>query len=128
MIVRWTTTILFCVAAAVVGCDRAKNPADVHKNVSEAAQKANDKIADAKKDAAVAADKARREVSDKVDDAAQKVADANREVAMARISGERDVAKQRCEELGGQDQKACKDAADHEFDLAKQQVDSTFPN
>jgi hypothetical protein len=128
MVVRWTTTILFCVVAAAAGCDRAKNPTDVHKNVSEAAEKANEKIADARKDAAVAAAEGRREVSDKVDDASQKVADANRDVAMARVEGERNVAKQRCESLSGDEQKSCKDAADREYELAKQRVDATFRN
>ncbi len=124
--VRWTTTILFCLVAAVVGCNRAKNPADVHKDVSEAAQKANDKITDARKDAADTAADARRDVREQTDAASQKVADANRDVAMARIEGERDVAKQRCESLSGQDQASCKDAADREYELAKQRVDNTF--
>jgi len=128
MLARWTTTILFCVVVAAVGCDRAKSPNDVRKDVSEATQKANEKIADAKRDAAVADAKARREVADKADDAGQKVADANRDVAMARITGDRDIEKQRCEQLAGPDQQACKDAADHEYDLAKQRVDATFPN
>jgi hypothetical protein len=128
MIARWLATALFCVIAASVGCDRAKNPAEVRKDVSEAQQDANKQIADARSKAVEEAAEARRDVGNQVEDSSEKVADANREVAMARIDGEHEIATQRCEALEGDAQHSCKAAADADYDLAKRRVDNTFKN
>jgi hypothetical protein len=114
---RWLSTALFCVIAGSIGCHRAENPAEVRHDVSEAQQDANKQMADARRDA-----------GSEMNDAADKVADANREVAMARIDGQLKVAKERCEALSGDEQKACKDAADAEYADAKRRIDNTFKN
>ena len=126
MMTRWLAPALFCVIAASVGCDRAKEPAEVRKNVSEARQEANKQVTEARQAAAEQAAKAQRDVGSARQDAAEKVTDANREVAMARIEGEHKVAGERCQALSGEAQASCKANADAAYESAKRGVDNTF--
>jgi hypothetical protein len=119
---------VLCVFSVAAGCNRAENSSEVRRDVTEARQEANEQVADARKAAADTTADAKREVVDELQNAKGKVTDANREVAMARIDGELKVAKERCEALSGDVQKACKDKVEADYDLAKRQVDSTFMN
>lgn len=123
-----TALILAMAGSFGAACNRAENPAEVRKDVSEARQEANQQIADARRAAAEQATEARKDVGETMNDASDKVADANKDVAMARIEGERDVSLQRCEAMSGDAQKSCKDEANATYDLAKQRVDNTFRN
>lgn len=122
-----------CVLAVAMGCNRAKDPAEVRSDVSAARQEANEKVTDARVEAAEKTAEAHREVVEEAkdvaaaqDDATEEVMDANREVAMARIEGEYEVASKRCEALSGDAQSACKAEADAHFERAKSRVESRF--
>ncbi len=104
---------------AITGCNSAKSPDEVAKEVSSAEQKSSAELAksedQAAKDLGGAADK----VDDKLiafnNDAAR---DAYN-VAVAKADGDRKVALANCDAVSGDAQKACKHQADADFEAAK---------
>ena len=109
---------LFAVAM-VSACNNAKSPDAVANDVAAAQAKRASEVADAKQDAAKDANKAEAKVDDKTNDLNNANAKGAYDVAMAQADGGHKVATQRCDELSGDAQKACKDQADAKYDLAK---------
>jgi hypothetical protein len=103
----------------VAGCDSAKNPDTVAKDVATAEQKAATEVAkseqNAEKDLAKAADK----VDDKVVDFNNAAAKDAYNLAVAKADGDRKVALANCLSLGGDAQKSCKDQAEADFGAAR---------
>ena len=106
---------VFCIA----GCNNAKSPETVQKDVAVAEQKASNEVAknenDASKDIGKAADK----VDDKLTDLNNTVANDAYSVAVAKADGDRKVTMAKCEALSGDAQKTCKDQADADYAAAK---------
>ncbi|HEV7358762.1 MAG TPA: hypothetical protein VGN99_12280, partial [Steroidobacteraceae bacterium] len=106
-------------ATIMVGCDNAKSPDAVSKDVASAQEKRASEVADAKQDAAKDENKAAAKVDDKANDLNNASAKGAYDVAMAQADGDHKVAIQKCDALSGDAQKACKDQADAKYDLAK---------
>lgn len=103
----------------MAGCNNAKSPDAVSKDVATAQEKRSAEVADAKQDAAKDENKAAAKVDDKTNDLNNVNAKGAYDVAMAQADGDHKVAIQKCEAVGGDAQKACKDQADAKYDLAK---------
>ena len=111
---------LVAVAMTIMaGCNNAKSPDSVSKDVAAAQQKRASEVADARKDAAKDENKAAAKVDDKSNDLNNANAKGSYDVAMAQADGDHKVALQKCDGLSGDSQKACKDQADAKYDLAK---------
>jgi hypothetical protein len=105
--------------AAASGCNNAKSPDAVAKDVAEAQAKRASEVANAQHDAAKDSDKAEGKVDDKTVDLNNVNAKGAYDVAMAQADGDHQVALQKCDALSGDSQKACKDQADAKYDLSK---------
>ena len=105
--------------AALGGCNNAKSPDTVSKDVADAQAKRASEVANARQDAAKDETKAEAKVDDKTADLNNTNAKGAYDVAMAQADGDHKVALQRCDGLAGDTQKACKDQADAKYDLAK---------
>jgi hypothetical protein len=91
----------------VSACDKAKSPDTAANDIAAAHQSAAKEVADARRD----------QQKDMSSDAY--------DVAVARADGEHKVAIQKCEVLGGHDQKVCKDQADADYEAAKANAKAT---
>ncbi len=116
------TLPISAIALAVLfaaGCNNAKTPDVVEKDVAVAEQKAATEVAanqnDASKDIGKAADK----VDDKLADLNNTVVNDAYSVAVAKADGDRKVTLAKCEALSGDAQKSCRDQADADFAAAK---------
>ena len=110
------------VMLALTGCNQAKSPDKVAKDVADAtasAEKKDDRAAqkDDKADAA-----AQNDIANGLDKAATKEADAAANDAVTQAEGENKIARAKCEALAGDAQKSCKDQADAELDQVKQRA------
>src|ERR1700743_3536134 len=105
--------------AALGGCNNAKSPDTVAKDVAHDQAKRAAEGANARQDAAKDENKAEAKVDDKTADLNNVDAKGAYDVAMAQADGDHKVAQQRCDALGGDAQKACKDQADAKYELAK---------
>jgi hypothetical protein len=110
------------VAMAVLvaaGCDSAKSPETVSKDVAKAEQKAATELANSEK----AAEKDLNKAADKVDDKLvafnNSAAKDAYDLAVAKADGDRKVALANCLALAGAAQKSCKDQADADYAAAK---------
>src|SRR6201995_5614677 len=103
----------------LAGCNNAKSPDTVAKDVADAQAKRAAEVANARQDAAKDENKAEAKVDDKTADLNNTNAKGAYDVAMAQADGDHKVALQRCDGLAGDAQKACKDQADAKYDLAK---------
>ncbi len=106
---------LFCVA----GCNNAKSPDTVAKDVAAAEQKASNEVADSQKDASKDIGKAADKVDDKLADLNNTVASNAYDVAVAKADGDKKIALAKCDALGGDAQKSCKQQADADYAAAK---------
>jgi hypothetical protein len=101
------------------GCDSAKSPETVSKDVAAAQQKAATELANSEK----AAEKDLNKAADKVDDKLTAFNNAAAQDAynlvVAKADGDRKVALANCLALGGDAQKACKDQAEADYTAAK---------
>jgi hypothetical protein len=105
--------------ATLGGCNNAKSPDTVSKDLADAQAKRASEVASARQDAAKDESKAEAKVDDKTADLNNTNAKGAYDVAMAQADGDHKVALQRCDGLAGDAQKACKDQADAKYDLAK---------
>jgi hypothetical protein len=114
---RGSLLVTAAVAAllALSGCNKAESPdkvaSDVAKKDVSAEQSAE------KTDASVTND-----LSKDVDKANQKEVRAAADDAVTQAEGENKIALAKCEALGGDAQKACKDQANAELDMVKQRA------
>jgi hypothetical protein len=111
-----TIAVAILVAA---GCDSAKSPDTVAKDVAAAEQKAATEVANSEK----AAEKDLNKAAGKVDDTLiafnNKAAKDAYDLAIAKADGDRKVALANCLSLGGDAQKSCKDQAEADYGAAK---------
>ncbi len=105
----------FCAA----GCNNAKSPESVAKDVAAAQQKASTEVAETQKDASQDIGKAADKVDDKLADLNNTVASNAYDIALTKAEGERKIALAKCDALGGDAQKSCKDQADADFAAVK---------
>jgi hypothetical protein len=116
-------TLLFSAIAAALllaaGCDSAKSPDTVAKDVAAAEKKASTEVANSEK----AAENDLNKAADKVDDTLIAFNNAAAKdaynLAVAKADGDRKVALANCLSLGGDAQKACKDQAEADYGAAK---------
>jgi len=94
--------LLLAVTAAALsaGCNHAKSPGTVAKDVNSAAQRADERAGKAE------------------EQAQHEVAVQEQKLAKADAEGARDVALAKCEALQGDQQQACKDEAKASYDEA----------
>src|SRR6201996_8041733 len=118
---RKLTLVMVAILAGATlgGCNNAKSPDAVAKDVADAQAKRASEVANARQDAAKDETKAEAKVDDKTGDLNNANATGAYDVAMAQADGEHKFPLQRCDGLAGDAQKACKDQADAKYDLAK---------
>jgi len=108
-------------AAAVIligGCNNAKSPDTVAKDVAAAEQKASAEVANSEKEASKDIGKAADKVDDKLVDLNNAAAKDAYNLAVAKADGSRKVALANCLSVAGDAQKACKDQADADYNAA----------
>jgi hypothetical protein len=104
------------------GCNNAKSPSTVAKDVNSAEQSAAEKTAKAEDKAGEKAAEARSDVRGEERDAQHVAAVQEENVATAQAEGEKKVALAKCEALSGDRQSACKDQANATYDQAVAQA------
>jgi hypothetical protein len=102
----------------VSGCNNAKSPDAVAKDVAAAEQKASTEVANSEKDASKDIGKAADKVDDKLVDLNNAAAKDAYNLAVAKADGTRKVALANCSAASGDAQKACKDQADADYNAA----------
>jgi hypothetical protein len=117
---RMVLTSAMAIAVLIIaGCDSAKSPDTVTKDVAAAQQKAAAEVANSEK----AAEKDLSKAADKVDDTLVNFNNAAARdaynLAVAKADGDRKVALANCLALGGDAQKTCKDQAEADYGAAK---------
>ena len=117
---RMALTSAMAIAVLIIaGCDSAKSPDTVAKDVAAAEQKAASEVAKSEK----AAEKDLNKAADKVDDTLVNFNNAAARdaynLAVAKADGDRKVALANCLALGGEAQKTCKDQAEADYGAAK---------
>jgi hypothetical protein len=100
------------------GCNNAKSPETVAKDVAAAEQKASAEVANSEKDASKDIGKAADKVDDKLVDLNNAAAKDASNLAIAKADGNRKVALANCLSASGDAQKACKDQADADYNAA----------
>ena len=111
--------ILGLVMAASSGCNQAKPPEQVAKDVAAAEEKAAAKVADARQDAEKNSADAAAEAAQNAKDLKVVNAQGAYDLALAKADGDHKVESQKCLSSAGDLQKACKDKADATYALAK---------
>jgi hypothetical protein len=115
------TLITSAVAATFLligGCNNAKSPDTVAKDVAAAEQKASAEVTNSEKDASKDIGKAADKVDDKLVDLNNTAAKDAYNLAVAKADGNRKVALANCQAASGDAQKACKDQADADYNAA----------
>jgi hypothetical protein len=117
---RTVSIVAMVLAVAFVGgCNKPKSPESVAKDVSSAEQKASTEVANSEKDATKDVAKGADKVGDKLADLNNTAAKDAYNVAMARADGDRKISLAKCNALGGDAQKNCKDQADADYKVAQ---------
>src|ERR1700744_6205933 len=88
-------------ALALAGCNQAKSPDDVAKDVSKAEQKAGAEVAKSEDNAQSTLDKSAGKVDDQLVSFTNDAAKQAYEVAVAKADGARKVASANCESQSG---------------------------
>jgi hypothetical protein len=110
--------IVFSLALAA-GCDRAKSPDAVAKDVANAEQKASNEVAKSQDDASKDISKDADKVGDKLVDLNNVAAKDAYNISLAKADGDRKISLAKCDALSGDAQKGCKDQADADYNAAK---------
>ncbi|HUK02266.1 MAG TPA: hypothetical protein VLW26_08320 [Steroidobacteraceae bacterium] len=98
-------TAALLAAGLLAGCNNAKSPSDVAKDVNSASQAAAEKVANAQGD-----------VQSEQRDEQHVAATQQENVSKTEAEGDRKVALAGCEALSGDRQQACKDQANAQYD------------
>lgn len=118
-------------AALLAGCNNAKSPSEVAKDVNSASQSAAERTDKAEEKAAAKVADEQKDVRNEQRDAQHVAAVQAQDVAKAEAEGARKVALAKCEALSGDRQQTCKDQANAAYDLrvaqAKQDRANTDP-
>jgi predicted small secreted protein len=111
--------IFVAAALTLAGCNKAKSPEDVSKDIAKAEQKANTEVTNSEARAQSALDRSYDKVNDQMikfnNDAARQAYN----VAVAKADGDRKVALATCESQSGDAQKACRDQAEADYKTAR---------
>jgi hypothetical protein len=91
------------------GCNRAKSPDAVAKDVAAAEQKASTELADSRRDASKDMAKQADQVGDRLAQLDDSAAKDGYRIALARADGDRKVALAKCDALSGDAHKNCRD-------------------
>jgi hypothetical protein len=119
-IMRTRLTSGIAIAVLIIaGCDSAKSPDTVAKDVAAAQQKASTEVAKSEQAAEKDLTKAAERVDDKLVDFNNAAAKDAYNLAVAKADGDRKVALANCLALGGDAQKNCKDQAEADYGAAK---------
>lgn len=113
------TAAIVIAVFTIAGCDNAKPPDTVTKDVAKAEQKAANEVANSEKAAEKDLNKAAEKVDDKLVDFNNTAAKEAYNLAVAKADGDRKVALANCQALGGDAQKTCKEQAQADFGAAK---------
>jgi len=116
------TLLPSAIALAVLlaaGCDSAKSPDTVSKDVAAAEQKAATEVANSEKAAEKDLNKAAENVDDKLVAFNNAAAKDAYNLAVAKADGDRKVALANCLSVSGDAQKNCKDQAEADYAAAK---------
>jgi len=113
------TSAIAMTVLVFAGCNNAKSPDAVAKDVATAEQKASTEVANSEKDAGKDIGKAAEKVDDKLVDLNNAAAKDAYNITLAKADGDRKVALANCAALSGDAQKACKDQADADYNAAK---------
>jgi len=128
-----TLMMIFVTGLALGGCNKADSPADAQQQIAEARAQGNRDVADARADAQkdsidaetdVAKAVADHNVGDAIDQAQEAhdvAARGNARIQLAQAEANHKVAIEKCQVLAGDAQKQCKDRADADLDVAKDQ-------
>lgn len=100
---------------ALAGCNKRESAQETAKDVAEATQDKQENVAEE-----------RREAAGVATEGAEDRSAAEYDVAVAQADGNRKVEKEKCETLGSDAQKACKDQADATYEAAKAQAQATL--
>jgi hypothetical protein len=103
----------------ICGCNNAKSPDAVAKDVANSEQKAAAEVSKSEEKASSDLGKAADHVEDKVVAFNNTAAKDAYDIAIAKSDGDRKIALANCSALSGNDQKRCKDQADADYDAAK---------
>ena len=101
------------------GCNNAKSPDTVAKDVANAEQKADKEVAKSEDSAAKDLGNSAQKVDDKMVAFNNAAAKDAYNLAVAQADGNRKVALANCESLSGDAQKTCKDQAEADYSAAK---------
>jgi hypothetical protein len=104
---------------ALGGCNKARSPADVQRDVTSAANSAAEKDAQANEKQGDVASAVNKDLGEAAQKADTKSADAAADTAVTQAEGKHEVATAKCESMSGDAQKACKEEADAALDMAK---------
>jgi hypothetical protein len=110
---------LAAAAALLAGCNQAKSPDAVARNVDKVEDKAAAEVAKTEDSAGKSLDKSADRIGD---DLVKFNNDSAREaykVAVTKADGDREVTLAKCQAQSGDAQKMCKDQADADFAAAK---------
>lgn len=122
------TLPIMAIALTVIfaaGCNKAKSPESVAKDVSSAEQKASTEVANSQTDASKDIGKEADKVDDKMTDLNNTAAKGAYDIALAKADGAHKIALAKCDALSGDNQKNCKDQADADYDAAKANAKSS---
>ena len=112
----WTLAVAAAVGVcALAGCNQRESANETAKDVAEARQDANKDVAEEK-----------REATDVATEGKEDRAAAEYDVAVAQADGPRKIEKEKCETLGSDAQKSCKDQAEATYESAKAQAQATL--
>jgi ABC-type enterochelin transport system substrate-binding protein len=114
--------LMSTVAVSIVlltGCNNAKSPDAVEKDVATAEQKAAAEVSKSEQKASNDLGKAADKVDDKVVAFNNTAAKDAYDLAVAKADGDRKVALANCSAARGDDQKRCKDQADADYNAVK---------
>lgn len=107
------------VLMVLAACHQASAPSTVQDNVASARQDAEKSDAKAVEQQAKTDASANTDAAEAEQKADVKKADSAYDVAVTEAEGRHKIALQKCDVLSGDAQKACKEQADAELDLAK---------
>lgn len=117
---RLPISSMIVVAALVIsGCNKAKSPETVAKDVATAEQKASTEVTNSENSAAKDLGGAADKVDDKLVAFNNAAAKDAYNLAIAQADGDRKVALAKCESASGDAQKMCKDQAEADYSAAK---------
>jgi outer membrane murein-binding lipoprotein Lpp len=119
---RLLLTAAAVAALALAGCNKAESPDKVASDVAKATAAAEKKDERAEQSAEKTDAAVTNDLSKDVDKANDKEVRTAADDAVTQAEGENKIALAKCEALGGDAQKQCKDQANAELDMVKQRA------